>query len=426
VGTGNVRTDAGVSDELLHAPAPPDGFDLVGQAFLDNPRDWFRLARDQTPVFYSPQFGFWGLTRYEDVERALRDWETFSSASIAAVPVPDQFADRVPPGFFATGALISQDPPKHTARRKLINKGFARSRMASMVEPIERICNDLIDQFVDRGSCDLMGEYCYEVSLRSIVHLMGLPTDDLPLLRQLADDQGAVVSDVIKPMEEAERNERWERIVRARDYLTEVAQARRLQPGDDMVSTMMTAEGEDGNPALTAEQAVTHLTELIFAGTDTTANLMAFLVRLLDENQDQLRELKADPELWGRAVEEGLRVRSATNGLFRVTTRDAEVAGVTIPAGSVVWLGVASAGLDERVFDEPERFDIHRPNVSDHISFGKGRHFCIGSPLTRVEAPIGMRVLYERIPEIHVVAGQKIEYDPVLVAVITKRLLVEW
>jgi cytochrome P450 len=415
-----------MTGELIDAPAPPAGFDLVGQAFLDNPRDWFRRAREQAPVFYSPEFRLWGLTRYEDIERALTDWETFSSESIAAVPVPEQFADRVPPGFFATGALASQDPPKHTKRRKLINRGFTRGRMASMVAPIETICNDLIDQFIDRGSCDLMGEYCYEVSLRSIVSLMGLPTDDLPLLRQLADDQGAVVSDVIKPMEDGERIERWERIVTARQYLTDVALERRARPGDDMVSTMMAAQGDDGAPALTAEQAVTHLTELIFAGTDTTANLMAFLVRLLDQYPEQLGELKANPDLWSAAVEEGLRVRSATNGLFSVTKRDVEVAGVTIPAGSGVWLGVASAGLDENVFDDPERFDIHRPNIAEHISFGKGRHFCVGSPLTRTEAPIGMRLLYERLGDLHVVPGQTIEYDPVLIAVIIRRLLVEW
>jgi cytochrome P450 len=415
-----------MTEELIDAPAPPAGFDLVGQEFLDNPRDWFRRARDEAPVFYSPEFRFWGLTRYEDVERALKDWETFSNESIAAVPVPAKFADLVPPGFFATGALISQDPPKHTRRRKLINRGFTRPRMASMIEPIEAICNELVDQFIDQGSCDLMGEYCYEVSLRSIVGLMGLPTDDLPLLRQLADDQGAVVSDVIKPMPDEERDQRWERIVKARAYLTAVAEQRRDQPGTDLVSTMMTAHDDDGRPVMTAEQTVTHLTELIFAGTDTTANLMAFLVRLLDQYPEQLAELKADAALWSAAVEEGLRVRSATNGLFRITKRDVEVAGVTIPMGSVVWLGVASAGLDERVFPDPERFDIHRANVGDHISFGKGRHFCIGSPLTRVEAPIGMRLLYERIPDLRVVADQTIEYDPVLVAVVTKRLMVEW
>jgi cytochrome P450 len=407
-------------------PPPPAGFNPISKEFLDDPQRWLREARRGAPVFFAPDFGFWAITRFDDIDRVLTDHETFSSASLAMVPVPDEYADKVPPGFFATGALVSQDPPTHTSRRKLINKGFVRSRMAAMEQPIEALCHELIDGFAGGGHADLMTQYCYEVSLRSIVHLMGMPTDDLPLLRQLADDQGAVVSDTIKPMEHGERLERWERIVRARDYLARVAEERRERPGDDLVSTMVTAVGADGNPALTPGEAVTHLTELIFAGTDTTANLMSQMVRLLQEHPDQLAELKADASLWPQAIEEGLRVRSAANGIFRITTRDVEVAGVTIPARSICWVAITSAGHDAARFSEPERFDIHRANAADHIAFGKGRHFCMGAPLTRVEAPIGLRVLYERIPDLTVVAGQVYEYDPVLAAVILKRLQVTW
>jgi cytochrome P450 len=411
---------------VVERPVPPTGFNPISQEFLEDPQRWLRLAREEAPVFFAEAFGFWAVTRFADIERALTDHETFSSASLANVPVPDEYADKVPPGFFATGALVSQDPPAHTSRRKLINKGFARGRMAAMEEPIERICHELIDGFEARGEADLMTEYCYEVSLRSIVHLMGLPTDDLPRLRQLADDQGAVVSDTIKPMAHPERLERWERIVGARAYLTEIAEQRKVAPGDDLVSVMVSATDDQGAPVLTPDQAVTHLTELIFAGTDTTANLMGQLVRILEDHPAALAELRQDPSLWSRAIEEGLRVRSAANGLFRIATRDVEVAGVTIPAGSVVWLSIASAGHDERVFEDPERFDLHRQNADDHIGFGKGRHFCMGAPLTRVEAPIGLRVLYERLPGLKVQPGQQLEYDPVLAAVILKGLRVTW
>jgi cytochrome P450 len=153
---------------------------------------------------------------------------------------------------------------------------------------------------------------------------------------------------------------------------------------------------------------------------------MGQLVRILEDHPAALAELRQDPSLWSRAIEEGLRVRSAANGLFRIATRDVEVAGVTIPAGSVVWLSIASAGHDERVFEDPERFDLHRQNADDHIGFGKGRHFCMGAPLTRVEAPIGLRVLYERLPGLKVQPGQQLEYDPVLAAVILKGLRVTW
>lgn len=412
--------------ETSELPVPPSGFNPIGQEFLENPRDWFRRAQKESPVFFSPDFGFWGLTRLEDIESALKDWETFSSERIASVQVPPEFRDRVPEGFFATGALVSQDPPRHTKRRKLINRGFTRGEMTKLSDPIEAICNDLIDQFIDDGSCDLMQEYCYEVSLRSIVSLIGLPTDDLPLLRQLADDQGAVVSDAIKPMSDEERSARWERVVAARDYLKAVATDRIKNPKDDLITTMVTSVDEDGSPVLTPDQTVTHLTELVFAGTDTTANLMASLVRILDQDPGQLERLKADPGLWDAAVEEGLRIRSAANGVFRVTKRDVDVSGVTIPAGSTVWLGIGAAGVDDDSFDDPLRFDLDRANAKDHVGFGKGRHFCIGSPLTRLEAPIGMRVLYDRIPDLKVDPDQDFVYDPVLVAVILKKLEVTW
>jgi cytochrome P450 len=271
-----------------------------------------------------------------------------------------------------------------------------------------------------------MTQYCYEVSLRSIVQLLGMPTDDLPLLRQLADDQGAVVSDAIKPMEHEERLQRWGRIVTARAYLREVAGARRADPGLDMVSAIASAQDEQGEHLLSSDQVVSHLTELIFAGTDTTANLMAHMVMLFDENPEQLNAVKADPTLWPAAVEEGLRRRTPGIGIFRITKRETEVAGVVIPAGAFVWLALAAADHDESVFADPRRFDIHRANASEHISFGKGRHFCPGSPLTRIEAPIGLRTLYDRIPDLRVVPDQPLDYDPVLAALILKRLQVQW
>jgi cytochrome P450 len=189
---------------------------------------------------------------------------------------------------------------------------------------------------------------------------------------------------------------------------------------------MVSATDADGEPVLSTEQAVTHLTELVFAGTDTTANLMASLVRLLDQHPDQLALLREDPSLWPGAIEEGLRVRSAANGIFRITTRDVDVAGVTFPAGSVCWLSIASAGQDAERYDDPSRFDIRRADNATHLSFGKGRHFCMGAPLTRVEAPIGLRVLYERLPDLTVVPDQTFRYDPILAAVVLEGLQVTW
>jgi hypothetical protein len=408
------------------SPSPPADFKPISQDFIGDPLPWLRQARETTPVFFAPDFNFWALTRYEDIERAFTDWESFSNASLAVVPVPEEFADKVPPGFFATGALISQDPPEHTKRRKMLNKGFSRSIMQKMEAPIEQICNDLIDDFIDEGSCDLMVRYCYEVSLRSIVALIGMPTDDLPLLRQLAFDQGAVVSAAIRPMETEEERECWTRIVDARDYLHGVARERRENPQDDLISMMATATDDAGEPALSPDQIVTHLTEMIFAGTDTTANLMATMVRVFDELPEQLELVKQNPELWLTAAEETLRLHAGAIGNFRITTRDVDIDGVTIPAKSVIWAAVASGNTDPDKFERAETFDLSRADLNSHLGFGKGRHFCMGAPLTRTEAPIGMRVLYERIPRIEVEEDQSFEYHPILAAVVMKHLQVSW
>ncbi len=170
---------------------------------------------------------------------------------------------------------------------------------------------------------------------------------------------------------------------------------------------------------------MTHLTELVFAGTDTTANLMAATVRILDSRPELLAELRSKPELWSPALEEALRLNAGSNGIFRITTKDVEVAGTTIPARSVVYLSLASAGHDESVFPNPRQFDMDRPNLAEHVGFGKGRHFCMGAPLTRVEAPIGMRLLYERLPGLRV-SEQTFEYDPIVAAVVLKHLRVTW
>ena len=188
---------------------------------------------------------------------------------------------------------------------------------------------------------------------------------------------------------------------------------------------MVSATDDEGKPALTATQVVTHLTELVFAGTETTANLMANVVRILDREPQHLRRVQADPSLWSTAIEEALRLRSLANGVFRVATKDVEVSGQTIPEGAVVWVGLAGANHDPDHFEDDRSFDLDRPNVKDHLSFGSSRHMCMGAPLTRLEAPIGLRLLYDRIPNLKV-DDQSFEYEPFLVTVLLRRLRVSW
>lgn len=400
-------------------------FDPISQAYIADPAGMLARARDARPVFYSDRMQCWVVTRYADVEPALMDFSTFSNKTLAAAPVPEEFQGRVPTNFFAQ-SFNAMDPPEHNPIRKLGHSVFTRQRLAALEAHIARFAGELVDGFVERGRCELMKDFCHEISHRTITTMLGLPAADIPRLQQLAEDLPRAFTDHLTPMPPAERHERWARIADLRDYFRAVITERRQAPGDDFVSLMIRATGDDGGPLLTDDRIVTHMTEMVFAGTDTTANLIASVVVLFGRNPDQLTRVQAAPERMAPAIEEALRIRSIVNGLFRKTTRDVDIAGVTVPAGALVYLAIGSAGRDARRFAEPDIFDVTRADAAQHLAFGKGRHLCMGAPLARLDARIALSTLYARIPGLQVTGQQSLDYDPILLSVMLKSLQVEW
>jgi cytochrome P450 len=166
--------------------------------------------------------------------------------------------------------------------------------------------------------------------------------------------------------------------------------------------------------------------ELVAAGNDTTANLIPHMLMYLCENPDQDKEVRANPALLADVVEETLRRRGTSPGLFRLTTKDVDINGTKIPEGSLIWLLFIGGGLDESHFPNSEKFDIHRPNKEKHLAFGHGRHSCLGNPLARLEARVAFEELFRRIPDIHVKPGQKLEYLPAMTVTTLNHLQVEW
>jgi cytochrome P450 len=409
-------------------------FDPLSPEFLADPYPAIERARREQPVFFYPPMNFWVLTRTEDLVAAVHDIETFSSRAAGTVPPPDELLDRVPPNIFE-GSFIGIDPPRHTISRKHANKAFTRSRIAALEDDIRRFAHELIDGFEPAGHCDLMRDYCYPLSLLVILHLLGLPAEDSPKFRQWTEDMFAVLAPVdandpdavtTKPMSAEERHERWERLAEAYEYFTAYVHSRIDDPKDDLVSALVAVKDDDGNPAISVDGVITHMMELVAAGNDTTANLMGHIALFLEDTPEQREELRRNPALWENATEEGLRRRGTAPGLFRITTRDVEIGGVTIPAHSFVWLLYISAGHDEAVFEDPRTFDIHRPNTDKHMSLGLGRHKCMGAPLARLEGRIGLEVLYERLPSLRVVRDQDLAYEPVMTVLTLRNLLVEW
>jgi cytochrome P450 len=415
-------------------PSGPEGFDPLSQEFMADPYPMLARARHEQPVFFYAPLALWVVTRYDDIVRVVGDFETFSSRAIGVVPPPPDIAELVPTELMDE-AFIGLDPPTHTVSRKNANKAFTRGAVEQLEGPMGTIAGELLDDLHERASCDLVKDYCYPYTLRVIVRMLGMPEQDIPLFSQWSESMFALMSpadaDAVekgppKPMDEEEARMHWLRIAEGRAYYTRVVEERRAEPREDMVTAMIQARDEDGQPALSSERIVTHITELIAAGSDTTANLMAQMTILFDANPKQREAVLADPALMGNAVDEALRRRGTAPGAFRITTRAVELGGVEIPARAMIWLVYISAGHDEQHFADPRAFDVRRANAEKHLSLGRGRHKCMGAPLARLAARVGMNALLARMPDIRVVPDQKLTYKPAMTVLPLESLLVEW
>lgn len=404
-----------------------EGFDPLSEEFLNDPVPMIQKAQQIAPVFYYEPLKMWVVTKHADICTVARDFETYSSKALRFVAPPDDLAHRVPPNVDQELFIVS-DPPEHTGSRAAVAPFFTPRAIAKMEEPARQIANRLIDGFIDKGSCDFMYDFAYPYSLEVILLLLGLPTERAADYRQWTADLFSIFSPKSqdKPISDEERRERWTRLIDCFDFFDALASEREANPKDDVLTKMLQAKKPDGTPLVNRSRILRNINELVAAGNDTTPNLMAAMLQLLEENRDQWEDLQNNPELISGAVEETLRRRGTSPGLFRITTRDAELGGTTIPAGEVIWLLFVAGGLDDEKFEDAKTFNIRRGNAAEHLAFGHGRHMCLGNPLARLEIKIGMEEFFRRIPNWQLVKDQKLTYLPFLTVLGLEKLLVEW
>jgi cytochrome P450 len=413
-------------------------FDPLSPDFLDDPHAFWQSVRERPVFFYEPM-QCWVLSQHEHVATALRDWQTFSSRTLRAMPLPAASRARVPvdvqeiPPRLIEHAFINIDPPLHTVDRKATQKAFTRPLVAASQPLIRALANERIDAFLSDNDCDLLADFCHPLSLGVIVAMVGLPADTLSQFRGWIDDFFGVMApagddenvQLLCTPEELEG--RYLRLGEAYAFFKAYLDDRRANPKDDLASAMVRLTDSDGRPAMSHEQILTHTLELAAAGSDTTANLIAHLVRHFSAHPEILQEILDDPQLWDRAVEEGLRRWMIVNNLVRRTTTDVDIDGVRIAAGSVMLLNLAGANSDDGLFADPLAFDLHRENADENLAFGIGRHFCVGAPLARLEARCALEELYRRIPDLVVdPADQPLEYHAAVTVRGLKALQVSW
>jgi cytochrome P450 len=349
---------------------------------------WKRL-RDEAPLYRNEQYDFWALSRYEDVAAAHRDPATFSSAHGTVLEI---MSANVMPGEM----IIFMDPPRHDTLRALVSRAFTPRRIASLEERIRQLCGTLLDPFVGAGGFDFVRDFSQQLPSLVISALLGVPDDDREEVRRYIDQVFHIEPGVGMINDTSFGAQIW-----LHGYLTGLLAERRRAPRDDLLSGLVQAEITDDDGVvrrLDDEESVGFANLLVSAGTETVARLLGWAAVVLDAHPDQRAELAATPALVAGAVEELLRYEPPSPVQGRWTTEPVELHGTLVPADSKVLLLTGAAGRDERVYADPDRFDVHR-RVDQHVSFGLGAHFCIGAALARMEGRIGIEEALARFPE---------------------------
>jgi cytochrome P450 len=406
-----------------------NGYDPVAPQHVAEPFPLFEAARRDAPIFYMPEQGMWCVTRHADILDVLRDAETYSSeeAHIMKVALPPEIVEKVGPDYVfpLQTVLAMSDPPRHTRVRKLIQPAFTPKALSRFEPAVEALVNGLIDDFVDAKRVELVEAFTRRVPALVMATIIGAPLERsrdfqrwVPSIFQLTG---------VAPMSEAESIEAWNNVISLERFVRSFIAERRAQPTGDLTSDLIRATGDDGEAALTDQEILANIIGFIGAGSDTTHVLLAHTLYLLLEHPEQFEQVKADPSLIPKAIEEALRFRSPAVSVKRTTTRETVLGGVQLPAGSDIWVHVASGNRDDSVFDEPARFDINRSDGGRHLAFGIWTHFCVGAPLARMESRIALQVLLERIPDIHLAPTQEaLEYTNNMVIPDLQSLEVEW
>ncbi|MFJ9948574.1 cytochrome P450 [Kitasatospora sp. NPDC091207] len=349
--------------------------------------DWYRLMRDEHPVHRDPVTGWWVVYRYADARNVLTHPETFSS-EMHRMGYPESGLESLP----------QMDPPRHTRVRQILGTAFTPHSIAEFEPQIVRITNEVIDGFVGKEHVDLVAELAYTVPIAVILEILGLPAEDRVLFYDWARKVMNVTPEEMAQDGFAEALGELQQ--EAVSYLRAKVRERRNKPGDDMLTALANAQ-LDGD-RLTEDETVNFANVMFAGGHISTTMTIANAVDLFDLNPQAQAQARADLSLLPNAIEEVLRHRPPITTGLRGSTRDVEVAGVTIPAHQHVAASFCSANRDERMFPEPEAFDIHRRSEGRHFGFGYGTHHCIGNALGRLEGRLVLRTLFERFKTIEV------------------------
>ena len=373
-------TEAATSDVYF------DPYDIGINA---DPYPTFGRLRDEAPLYYNAQHDFYALSRFADVNKALVDHETFSSARGAIVELIKANIE-IPPG-----TVIFEDPPIHDIHRKLLARMFTPRKVNALEPKIREFCSQALDPLVGSGRFDFVADLGAVMPMQVISALLGIPEDDQEMIRDHANAQ--LRTEAGKPMKHEEGG-----AMVLGDVFEAYIDWRADHPSDDIMTELLNAEFVDETGTtrnLSRQELLTYLNVVAGAGNETTTRLIGWAGKVLAEHPEQRRELVDDPTLIPQAIEELLRFEPPAPHVARYVTRDVEIHDQTVPQGSVMMMLIGAAVRDHRQFPpDGDVFDIHR-EVRQHLSFSVGTHYCLGSALARLEGRVALEEILKRFPE---------------------------
>ncbi|HXV71363.1 MAG TPA: cytochrome P450, partial [Acidimicrobiia bacterium] len=375
--------------------------------YLDDvPHATFARLRAESPVTWidelPPNSGFWAITKFDDVGQVSRDHDTFTTTRGI------RLEEMAPDELEARRTMMEFDPPEHTRLRRLVSRGFTPRVIATYENAFRSLASQVLDTVLPLGEFDFVTEIARELPIRLLCRLLGVPEADADRLVTWGDqmishtdpEYTQFVVDQVDTDDYRLLPFRSPAALEVFEFAEEMAQERRRNPQDDIITTLLNAE-PDGVP-LTDLEFKNFFSLLMVAGNETTRHTLSHGLTFLSDHRDRIEELREDRGLMSSAAEEILRYSSVTMHFRRTATRDTELRGVPIAEGDKVVMYYISANFDEDHYPDPFRFDIHR-NPTDQLAFGTGRHLCLGAWLARLEVRVTLEELLPRVADFEIV-----------------------
>jgi cytochrome P450 len=362
-------------------------YDPFNKEIDNDPHRVWKRMRDEAPLYRNEKYDFWALSRYDDVERGLVDWDTYRSGKGSTLEVIMAGID-VP-----SGLILMEDPPAHDVHRGLMSRVFTPKSMLAIEPKVREFCARTLDPLMDQGRFDFIVDLGAVMPMLTIGMLLGIPEQDQIAIRDRIDAGLRIDGDTDVPTTDLS--------MAGTELIVDYIDWRAEHPSDDLMTQLINAEFEDETGVLRRlerAEVLTYVLLLAGAGNETTTRLIGWAGKLLAEHPDQRRALVEDRSLIPRAIEETLRYEAPSPVQARTVTRDVEHHGQTVAAGSIMLLVNGSGNRDDRHFPDADRFDIHR-DIDHHLSFGYGLHFCLGAALARLEGRVALDEVLQRWPD---------------------------